>query len=100
VLAATAGRIEIDTSQAWAGRWLVKVVTAPTSLATWFAHMQKLDVTAGQVVRPGEQIGEVGDLGNATGCHLHFEIWTAPGWSSGGAPIDPLPTLRSWLSRG
>ena len=29
-------------------------------------------------------------------CHLHFEIWTAPGWYSGGAPIDPLPTLRSW----
>jgi murein DD-endopeptidase MepM/ murein hydrolase activator NlpD len=36
--------------------------------------MQALDVAAGQVVGPAEQIGEVGDLGNATGCHLHFEV--------------------------
>jgi murein DD-endopeptidase MepM/ murein hydrolase activator NlpD len=95
VLAATAGRIEIDTSQAWAGRWLVKVVTAPTSLATWFAHMQKLDVTAGQVVRPGEQIGEVGDLGNATGCHLHFEVHLKNGSIYGPDNTNPSPWLAS-----
>lgn len=71
VLAATSGTIEIDTTQAWAGTWLVKVVTGPKSVATWYAHMQSLDVHASQVVAAGQQLGDSGDRGNATGCHLH-----------------------------
>ena len=50
----------------------------------------------GEKVRTGQRIGEVGETGNAVGCHLHFEIWTAPGWYVGGSPIDPLPSLRRW----
>jgi murein DD-endopeptidase MepM/ murein hydrolase activator NlpD len=38
----------------------------------------------------------VGDTGNAWGCHLHFELWTAPGWYAGGEPFDPLPRLQRW----
>ena len=44
----------------------------------------------------GQPIGEVGDTGDADGCHLHFEMWSAPGWYTGGAPIDPLPSLKAW----
>jgi murein DD-endopeptidase MepM/ murein hydrolase activator NlpD len=36
----------------------------------------------------------------ASACHLHFELWTAPGWYSGGQPIDPLPSLQAWDRRG
>lgn len=53
-------------------------------------------VSTAQKVRTGQRIGEVGETGRAVGCHLHFEIWTAPGWYVGGAPIDPLPSLRRW----
>ena len=74
MLAATAGRIEILTGQAWAGPWLVMVSTGQAKLSTWYAHMEALSVKAGQHVKPGQIIGEVGARGNATGCHLHFEL--------------------------
>jgi hypothetical protein len=50
----------------------------------------------GDKVFTGQQIGVVGDTGDASACHLHFEIWTKPGWYDGGKPIDPLPSLQAW----
>jgi murein DD-endopeptidase MepM/ murein hydrolase activator NlpD len=50
----------------------------------------------GDVVRTGERIGEVGETGSASGCHLHFEMWSSPGWYEGGNFMDPMPHLRSW----
>jgi murein DD-endopeptidase MepM/ murein hydrolase activator NlpD len=50
----------------------------------------------GDKVFTGQQIGVVGDTGDATACHLHFEIWTAPGWYDGGHVIDPLASLQAW----
>jgi murein DD-endopeptidase MepM/ murein hydrolase activator NlpD len=53
-------------------------------------------VDQGDHVYTGQPIGFVGDTGRASGCHLHFEIWKAPGWYSGGTAIDPLPLLQAW----
>jgi len=44
----------------------------------------------------GQPIGFVGRTGDATACHLHFEMWPAPGWYTGGSAVDPLPSLKSW----
>ena len=33
----------------------------------------------------------LGDTGSASACHLHFEVWTEPGWYNGGSPVDPVP---------
>jgi murein DD-endopeptidase MepM/ murein hydrolase activator NlpD len=99
VLAASVGHVEIDTSQGWAGRWLVKVVTGPTSLATWYAHMQSLTVDPGGVVHAGEPLGEAGDLGNATGCHLHFEVHLHNGTIYGPDNVDPSLWLASMTDR-
>ena len=43
-------------------------------LYTLYAHMSRIDVTEGQYVHTGEQLGLVGDTGHTTGPHLHFEV--------------------------
>ena len=98
VLAATGGTVEIDTTEPWAGTWLVKVVTGPDTVATWYAHLQGLDVEAGQVVRAGEQLGEAGARGNATGCHLHFEVHLRNGTIYGPDNVNPSQWLAQRVS--
>ena len=43
-------------------------------LYTLYAHMSKIEVTVGQHVETGERLGLVGETGNTTGPHLHFEV--------------------------
>jgi len=58
-------------------------------LFTLYAHGQdgSRTVSAGQTVRQGQQIMRVGNTGNSTGPHLHFEIRRSPGTYSN--RVDP-----------
>ena len=94
VLAATSGTVVVRTDQSWAGRWLVQVSTGIGQLTTWYAHMRALSVSDGDAVAAGQQIGEVGDLGNATGCHLHFEVHPR-----GGSIYQDSVNPTSWLAQ-
>ena len=40
-----------------------------------YAHCSKVDVKEGVQVSVGQKVAEVGATGNATGNHLHLEIW-------------------------
>lgn len=94
VRAATAGMVIVETGGSWAGRWLVQVTTGTGKVTTWYAHMQGLTVKSRQIVQAGQQIGYVGAEGNATGCHLHFEVHA----NGGGMYQDNVdPSL--WLAR-
>jgi murein DD-endopeptidase MepM/ murein hydrolase activator NlpD len=55
-------------------------------------------VGKGDPVAAGQQIGQVGDTGDADGAHLHFEIWPDGWYAKDSQPIDPLPTLQAWAA--
>lgn len=47
---------------------------------TLYAHCQKVLPQTGDVIEAGQVIATVGDSGNATGPHLHFEIRSGSTW--------------------
>jgi murein DD-endopeptidase MepM/ murein hydrolase activator NlpD len=96
VVAARGGVVKQSTYQYAAGNYVV-IDDPLTGEAQMYAHFREpAFVGRGDRVEAGEQIGIVGDTGDATACHLHFELWTAPGWYEGGSPIDPYATLKRW----
>ncbi|HYE13494.1 MAG TPA: M23 family metallopeptidase [Pyrinomonadaceae bacterium] len=43
-------------------------------LTTHYAHLSKIEVTEGQELTRGSQLGQVGSTGRSTGPHLHYEV--------------------------
>jgi murein DD-endopeptidase MepM/ murein hydrolase activator NlpD len=99
LVAAHAGTVKYAGFQSRAGFYLVTDNDGATTDYSYMHLREEALVKAGDHVVTGQLIGYVGDTGDADGCHLHFEIWTAPGWYAGGQPIDPLPSLRAWDRR-
>lgn len=55
---------------------------------TLYAHLSKISVKEGQLVRKGMEIGRMGSTGWSTGAHLHYEIWNGRPFG-GGSRISP-----------
>jgi murein DD-endopeptidase MepM/ murein hydrolase activator NlpD len=55
-----------------------------------YGHMNTFSVHVGQKVQCGQQIAEIGQRGQVTGPHLHFEVWLG-----GSRKTDPLPWLAA-----
>ncbi|HIE5098309.1 M23 family metallopeptidase [Stenotrophomonas maltophilia] len=90
VRSATPGVIADVSERGLGGRqvWVI----GPGRERYYYAHLQRWadGLARGQVVQPGDRLGEVGDSGNAKGTppHLHWGIYGTQG------PRDPLPLLR------
>ena len=96
LVAARGGTVQYSGYQSLAGNYLV-IDGKGTGYDTAYMHLlAPSPLQEGMTVRTGEPIGLVGQTGDATACHLHFEMWTPPGWYEGGSPIDPLPFLERW----
>ncbi len=96
VLAARGGQVQFVGSQAAAGYYLVIDGKGTANDHVYMHLAEPPALKVGDEVRTGQPIATVGASGNATGCLLHFEAWSAPGWYEGGSPFDPLPELGRW----
>ena len=61
-------------------------------VVTVYGHVDRVITGAGTRVGAGTQIATMGNRGQSTGPHLHFEVWLADG-----RPTNPVPWL---LARG
>lgn len=76
------------------GYGLAVILQHGASLRTIYGHLSRIEVRNGQNVKGGSLIGNVGHTGNATGPHLHFEIWRR------GHAEDPVPLLGGFPPHG
>lgn len=98
LVAASSGTVRTRKYESRAGNYVV-ITGTPSGEDEVYMHLAAPSpLAAGDLVQPGTALGAVGDTGRAEGCHLHFELWTAPGWYAGGDPRDPTATLDAWAA--
>jgi murein DD-endopeptidase MepM/ murein hydrolase activator NlpD len=100
VVTPIAGTVHWTAYQA-AGAGYYVVIAGADGRHYAFMHLQEgsTAVTKGATVVAGQRVGLVGATGDASGPHLHFEIWVNGWWASkASTPIDPLPELQAWAA--
>jgi murein DD-endopeptidase MepM/ murein hydrolase activator NlpD len=96
LVAVHSGTVKFVGTQALAGNYIVISSDDGTADYVYMHLRDRALVGKGAVLTTGQQIGFVGRTGDATACHLHFELWPAPGWYTGGQAVDPAPSLKAW----
>jgi len=99
LVAALPGKVEYNKYEPRAGNYLV-IDLKGVDADIIYMHMRvPSPLRVGQMVNAGQPVGNVGDTGNASGCHLHFEYWVGEAWM-GGEAVDPVPFLNQWEAEG
>jgi murein DD-endopeptidase MepM/ murein hydrolase activator NlpD len=85
VRAAREGRVSYSGWSSGYGR--VVMIEHDQGYTTVYGHLNESYVTEGQYVKAGQSIAAMGNTGNSTGPHLHFEV------RKNGTPINPYNVL-------
>jgi hypothetical protein len=96
LVAVDSAKVKFVGRQSLAGNYIVLSSDDGTADYVYMHLRDRALISKGDAVTTGQTIGYVGRTGDATACHLHFELWPAPGWYTGGQAVDPGPTLKAW----
>lgn len=96
VLATVSGTVHFAGNGGDAGKFVQ--ILGDDRLMHDYMHLNSMNVTKGQTVTGGQQIGTVGSTGYLTGPHLHYGVQQYPyrGYSGNTAHIDcisPMPII-------
>ncbi len=97
IVAARGGRVQYRGYQAGGAGHYVVIDGRADSRDYVYMHLKGRGPHKGKRVHTGERIAHVGQSGNASGCHLHFEMWSRPGWYEGGHAMRTVTRhLKKW----
>jgi len=91
VVAAVSGTVVYAGWRSYSGGGNVIWVMNGTKLYTTYNHLSWWGVRVGQHVSAGQVIGRIGESGEATGPHLHFEVWLGYPWASARLRTRSIP---------
>jgi murein DD-endopeptidase MepM/ murein hydrolase activator NlpD len=66
----------LDAEKLWMTLPIVVVIDDGNGYRSMYAHFEKVVVKPGQRVRAGDALGYEGRTGNASGCHLHYGLFS------------------------
>jgi murein DD-endopeptidase MepM/ murein hydrolase activator NlpD len=85
----TADGIVMQAEMVTGGYGRLVVVDHGGGIQTYYAHLSRIYVHAGQEVRKGDLLGAAGSSGRVTAPHLHYEVRV------GGTPMNPSRYLST-----
>lgn len=88
IYATADGAVEYSGFHKKSGYGNLIIINHNFGFKTYFAHLKRVKVRSGQLVKKGELIGYSGNSGVSTGPHLHYEVRFLY------KPLDPMPFLN------
>lgn len=70
------------------------IIKHANGLYSGYAHLSRFDVKAGDTVKSGQKIGNMGSTGNSSGPHLHFQIFKNGPWPTQKDFINPESVMK------
>ena len=86
VYAANSGVVKMAENLFYSGNAVV--IDHGTGIFTIYAHLSRIDVTAGQLVEKGQRLGLTGATGRVSGPHLHWGVKVK------GVAVNPMQLIQ------
>lgn len=87
----------LDAKKLWSTLPIVVVVDDGNGYRSMYAHFGKIVVKTGQAVHAGDLLGYEGRTGHASGCHLHYGLFSP--FEAAEFAMDPAVVMRMKVPR-
>jgi len=94
----TAYHARLDQRHLWGTLAIIVVIDDGNGYRSIYAHFHRIVVKVGQAVRAGEFLGTEGSTGHASGCHLHYGLFSPE--ATGRYATDPTIVQRTLIPAG